>query len=115
MSVDETNKIDSVAVAKDNSSVTLAISDHLDWEEEGEHLLLLQEKLNTYLYFAESGKLLENFPEIHGLPVKILIFGKFPLSGEATRFFGLAKEMLAKHDLSLEFKLFKGMDEPSSS
>ena len=69
MSVDQTNKIDFVSVAKDNSHVLLSITDHLDWEtEEGEHLLLLQEKLNTYLHFIESGKLVETFPQADDLP-----------------------------------------------
>ena len=111
MSVDETNKIDFVSLAKDKSCVRLTISDHLDWEvEEGEHLLLLQEKLNTYLYFIESGKLLDTFPQAEGLPVVIRIAGKFTLSAEAMKFFGLAKEKLATLDVSLEFQLFKGRD-----
>jgi hypothetical protein len=111
MSVDETNKIDFVSLAKDNSRVLLSITDHLDWKVgEGEHLLLLQEKLNTYLHFIESGKLVEAFPWASGLPIAIGIAGKFPLSAEATKFFGLAKEKLATLDVSLEFQLFKGRD-----
>ena len=106
MSVDETNKIDFVSLAKDGSCVRLTIADHLDWEiEEGEHLLLLQEKLNTYLYFIESRKLVETYPQADGLPVVIRIAGKFPLSAEAMKFFGLAKGKLATLDVTLEFQL----------
>ena len=106
MSVEETNTIDRTAWDKNKTHVWLVISDHLDWEEkEGEHLLLLQEKLNTYLYFIESGKLVEANPWANGLPVTIRIFGKYPLSTEAKRFIGLVKEKLATIGVSLDFEL----------
>jgi hypothetical protein len=83
------------------------IADHLDWDvEEGEHLLLLQDKLNTYLDFIESGKLVETLPWASGLPVTIRIYGKFALSTEAARFLELVKQKLATMDVSIEFKLF---------
>jgi hypothetical protein len=106
MSVEETNKIDRTAWDKNKTRVWLVISDHLDWKiEEGEHLLLLQDKLNTYLYFIESGKLVEALPWADGLPVTIRIYGKFPLSAEAARFLELVKQKLATIDVSIEFKL----------
>ena len=48
---------------------------------------MLQEKLNTYLYFIESGKLVETYFWAKGLPVVIQISGKYPMSSEAQRFF----------------------------
>ena len=46
MAVDELTKIDFAAISKDRTHVALIIVDHLDWlENEGEHLLMLQEKL----------------------------------------------------------------------
>jgi len=57
MSIDEVNKIDMIITDKKKTRVGLVISDHLDWEEgEGEHLVLLQDKLNAYVHFIESGK-----------------------------------------------------------
>jgi hypothetical protein len=107
MSVEETNKIDRTAWDKNKTHVWLVISDHLDWEvEEGEHLLLLQDKLNSYLDFIESGKLVETLPWANGLPVTIRIYGKFPLSAEAARFLELVRQKLETIDLSVEFKLF---------
>jgi hypothetical protein len=106
MSVEETNKIDRTAWDKNKTRVLLVVSDHLDWEvEEGEHLFLLQEKLNTYLYFIESGKLVETLPWASGLPVTIRIYGKFPLSPEAARFLELVKQKLETIDVSIEFKM----------
>lgn len=50
MSVDQTEVVDFVHLDPTFDEVLLSISDQLGRDEdEGEHLLLLQEKLNTYL------------------------------------------------------------------
>ena len=54
MSVVDTGEIDIWAIPDwDQSKVELVITDHLGWrpEEEMEHLVLLQEKINTYIAF----------------------------------------------------------------
>lgn len=50
--VNELDKVDYMALDEaDPSRLILAISDHLDWRFEKEHLLLLQEKLNNYINY----------------------------------------------------------------
>jgi len=50
--INELEMIDSLALDEiNNSKLLLAISDHLDWKFEQEHLLLLQEKLNNYVNY----------------------------------------------------------------
>ena len=116
MAVDEPNKIDFTVISKDRTYVMLIVVDHLDWHEnEGEHLLMLQDKLNTYLEFIEGGELVQNMPHAAGLPVIISIYGKYPLSSEAARFVELAKGTVAGAGFSLEFKveeLFADVGEP---
>src|SRR6266487_4223166 len=70
--IGESDKIDFLVTDKEKTHVILVITDHLDWEEfdEGHHLELLQEKINTYLFYAvDSGQLAENRPNLSGLPV----------------------------------------------
>lgn len=106
MTVDEPTKIDFTAISKDRTHVALIIVDHLAWlENEGEHFLMLQEKLNTYLEFIEGGELVQNMPHAAGLPVIISILGKYPLSTEAEKFFNLAKGIVAGAGFSLEFRV----------
>ena len=106
MSVEDTRKIDAVAMDKNPTDVTLLISDHLDWvEDEGAHLLLLQNKLNAYLEFIESGELVQKVPRSAGLPVIILVDAKFPLSPAAQKFFDLAKGAVKEVGVSLDFEL----------
>jgi hypothetical protein len=81
MSIEETTTVDSVTIENATGNALLTISDHLPWtSEEGRHLELLQEKINAYLRFIESGELVTKLPEAEGRQVIINLIGKFPLS-----------------------------------
>ena len=71
MSIDQPAVIDFLWKDEKNNRAVATIADHLDWEKEGEHLLLLQNKLNHYLEFIQSGQLVKAKPEFKGLPVLI--------------------------------------------
>jgi hypothetical protein len=66
VSVDDPNIIDMVGVESATGKVILTIADHLDWADGDAHQLKLQEKLNTYLAFIESGELSEAYPDAKG-------------------------------------------------
>ncbi|MEM9174140.1 MAG: DUF6572 domain-containing protein [Myxococcota bacterium] len=57
MSILETDKIDIVATRPGENGVELVITDHLDWDRFSEHCSLIQEKVNTYIAFVESGQM----------------------------------------------------------
>ena len=81
----------------------LVIADHLDWEEfdEGEHLLLLQEKLNTYLAFIDSGQLAKEKPEWKSLPVVIQVDAMHAPSEKALQLYRMAGKAVADAGVSL--------------
>lgn len=54
MSVLDRDTVDGMALDKDEKGIRLLIADHLDWSNEYQHLLLLQEKINAYIVFCES-------------------------------------------------------------
>lgn len=60
MTIRETAKIDVLGERADG--VVLAIVDDLDWIDPDHHERLLQDKLNAYLAFIESGQLVEHTP-----------------------------------------------------
>jgi hypothetical protein len=87
MSVDQTDVVDAIGIEKQSGDVILTVTDHLGWcESEKEHLFLLQEKLNTYLRFVESGEILEAYPEAKGRGVVIEIVCKYPPSMQGRDF-----------------------------
>jgi hypothetical protein len=103
MSVEQEDVIDAIGIDQ-AGMVTLAISDHLDWSEENEHLVLLQNKINTYLRFLESGEILENYPQAKGKPCSIEIVGKHDLCEPAQAFLQQAKLVLDDAGFGLRFR-----------
>lgn len=56
MTILDKNKIDGIGKSKSENKLALMIADHLDWENELQHLTLLQDKINAYVSFIESGQ-----------------------------------------------------------
>jgi hypothetical protein len=106
MSIEQTDTVDFVSVDSVSDDLLLTISDHLAWDEgEGEHLFLLQKKLNAYLRFIESGEVSKKFPEARGRNVVINVVGRFPLSEKASLFFSKATSAIQASGVNLKFSL----------
>lgn len=87
MSVDKTNVVDAIGVDIQTGELVLTISDHLEWTgSDNEHLLLLQEKLNTYLRFVESGEVLKSYPDAKGKDMVIDVVFMCALNEQARKF-----------------------------
>lgn len=93
MSVEQANVIDTIGIDPVTGSVTMTATDHLEWESD-EHLLLLQNKLNAYLAFVESGEIFETYPAAVGKSVKFDVVCKFPPDDKALQFFALCSEVV---------------------
>lgn len=94
MSVIETDSIDAIGMEKDAQRVFLSIIDSLLWDDEDVHLFTLQEKINTYLYFIESGELLKALPDSKGFDVVIELILKHIPSEKAITFFDQTMQIL---------------------
>lgn len=63
MAIDNLQIIDMIAESKKKKNeLVLGITDHLNWEDEHGHLMLLQEKINTYLMYIETKQYKEVYP-----------------------------------------------------
>ena len=107
MTIEQLDKLDFYAVDQEKTKVRLVISDHLDWDEfdEGDHLELLQHKINLYLHFVEEGQWMKTRPDLEGVPIIIEVRAKYLPSSEALKFYRLAGPMVAKCGVSLELNL----------
>jgi len=107
MTIEQLDKLDYYAVPPDKTEVRLVISDHLDWVEfdEGNHLELLQHKINLYLHFIEEGQWMETRPDLEGIPIIIEVSAKYLPSTEALKFYRLAGPMVAEYGASLQLNL----------
>ncbi len=69
MTIRKTDVVDWLGLEKGTGRVVLAVIDDEDWTNEHEHLHLLENKLNTYLAFIESGQVYERLAEDLGREV----------------------------------------------
>lgn len=90
MGIDQTNVVDAIGVDKENGVLVLTIADHLPWSDTSEHLLLLQEKLNTYLAFLEGGEIYQVYPDAKGRNVVIELLFKYPPNEHSLEFLAKA-------------------------
>jgi hypothetical protein len=109
MSITNPRVIDFWAIPKrELHDLVLVITDHLEWggkAEQGEHLLLLQEKINTYIDFIESGEICTEIPGALGKHPIILVLGLYELPEQAELFIGRVTETLEEVGIGFEFEL----------
>jgi hypothetical protein len=108
MSILESNSVDMIGIPTLHPErVILGISDHLAWTsgEEQLHLLLLQQKINHYMAFIESGEMVAAFPAAAGKVPFVRLIAKHSLSTAAQEFVVAASNVMANAGVSLEVKL----------
>ncbi|OXE95214.1 hypothetical protein BC749_12216 [Flavobacterium araucananum] len=76
MSVEDRNKIDAISTNKEDV-IVLTISDHLEWDDDNLHLLILQDKINSYFDALANGQIYESYPSAVGKKIMIQIVFEF--------------------------------------
>ncbi|MBC8999224.1 hypothetical protein IAI51_22105 [Pseudomonas sp. N40(2020)] len=109
MSVSDAKTIDMWGIPKwDNNKIILGIADHLEWgdkAEQGEHLLVLQEKINNYIAFIESGEIYIEIPGARGKSPIILVQGQYALPKQGELLIDRVAETLKGVGIGFEFVL----------
>jgi len=106
LSLYDTNTIDAIGIDNAKDCVTLALIDGEDWANEEQHLLLLQEKLNSYLSFIESGEIVTSYKEAEGRDIEIVIHFKNDVPQTCVSFLGNVKEII--NDAGFMFNYYIG-------
>jgi hypothetical protein len=101
MAVDESSTIDIIGTAADGR-VSLIISDHLDWDDSLHHQQILQDKLNAYLRFFESGEMYTRIPGSRGQWPQIEIVFKFEPDENGRTFLSKAAKAIEGAGLTLK-------------
>jgi hypothetical protein len=105
MTIEQTNIIDISAIDEPKGEISLIICDHLPWDiDEGEHLWMLQSKINRYLDAIESGELYQQRPGAIGKHIVIEIAAKYPLSKNARIFVEKCQVLMISLGLELRFE-----------
>ena len=104
MAVDESGKIDFLVIDESSGIIYLTVSDHLDWDDEINHLRILQSKIYDYIEFIESGQILEHIPDVKDQHVVMDIVHKYPITDDAKR---LCILFLARPKIEFGFRVLK--------
>ncbi len=105
MTVENANTIDSIGVDKKTGDIVLKIFDHLGWEDEYKHLLILQDKINTYIRFLESGEVYEAYKNARGRKFVISIdFASSP-TVNAIKFLDTAAGIVGDAGFNLQYTI----------
>jgi hypothetical protein len=107
VTITDVDKIDIVATHPDTSVVKLVITDHLTWDHIPDHCRLIQDKLNAYLAFVDSGQLrrlqdqyVPDSPEI-----EIVLVVSYEPPAQASEFLTQARTFLANLGLRFEVEV----------
>ncbi|MGN0034717.1 MAG: DUF6572 domain-containing protein [Coriobacteriales bacterium] len=109
MAVDDPTIIDEMGIPEDDPSVLkLYITDFLDWNEEGVHLVILQNKVIAYFNFIASGQAGQNFPDHEIRSYVIEIHVMHGLVNNAMAMLGNLAEQMAPYGVKIQVVLDGG-------
>lgn len=104
MSVTQLDIIDGIGVVPTTQEIGLAIIDHLEWGD-NEHLLILQEKINGYLRFVESGEIFDTYPDAKGRKILITLYCKYRPDERGTWFLNKVAEIVDEAGMTFEHEV----------
>jgi hypothetical protein len=107
MAVDNLSFIDFVAIKANTKEVALVISDHLEWDENNEHLLILQNKINAYLEGIENGSLYEGYPDAQNRNILIEVVAKHEPNEIGRKFLEKTEADLKAGGYGFSFTVFR--------
>ena len=108
MSIEQTEVVDIIGTDLMTGEVILTISDHLDWSNSTAHQVLLQDKLNRYLAFVESGEVLQCYPGSKESAIVFSVVFKFPPDEEGRKFLERARHVIESAGFALRDRVSTG-------
>jgi hypothetical protein len=105
MAIDNVNIVDLIGTDKKTGDVMLTISDHLDWHDINSHIVIWQEKINSYLRFIESGEIYKSYPNSKKKRIIIEVVCKYELPPEGIDFMEKAKIIMEKATIEIRHSL----------
>ena len=87
-----------------SGNVVLTISDHLVWDEENEHIFLLQQKFNAYLEFIESDQIDKSVYNIEEKSIVIRLYCKYSPNKEGAWFLDRVEKILNNSGYKFQLK-----------
>ena len=112
MSIVDNKTVDGIALTDDNNGIILLIADHMDWRDEYQHLVMLQEKINVYITFLEQ-KQYEDIYKGENITYGIIeIHFLYNLTANAEKFLQSVQNQVAELGVKIQYSVSQeGADE----
>ncbi|MFN7766346.1 MAG: DUF6572 domain-containing protein [Planctomycetaceae bacterium] len=107
MSLEDRDTIDAIGLERKSSHVVLTIADSWTWDEEHQHLLALQSKVNAYFEFIESGRIWETYRVARDRQLRINIVFRFGPPAAAMEFLEIASEVASELGILMSHEIFR--------
>jgi hypothetical protein len=108
MSLDNLEVIDTVGTEKDSGTIVLTIFDAWDWDDQREHLLARQAKLNAYFGFVESGQIYQAYPSVAGRTLRIDVVSRYRMPDIALAFLEKAAAVASQLNMTITHRIYSG-------
>lgn len=106
MSIEQSDKIDFISTTK-LGKVQLTISDHLEWNDEEIHLLILQKKINAYLDFIQNDQIYKDYPNAKNRELKISVAMKYEPTENSLKTLENFKNFIAEQGIEFDWNLIE--------
>jgi hypothetical protein len=105
MALEDTNQIDAIGLETSSNNVVLTLIDATDWTNESEHLHFLQDKLNSYLRFLESGEIMKEYPDANTRHCLISVVAQYKPTENGLHFLNVACSEIEQAGFGFRFEL----------
>lgn len=107
MAIDNANVIDGIGIDKKRKTLCLLLTDHLAWNgndilNEYDHLILLQEKINTYISYLETKQYEEQYPEEEIVMAIIEIHFQYDITENCEKFLNTVQNQIGQYGIKIE-------------
>lgn len=100
MSVSDLDKVDMMGKTENGKCLQMVISDHLNWEDEEIHLLVLQEKINAYLALLQDKKWMrENAKGVQY--INIVVFFVYDITENCQKFLQVVQDQVGQYGVKI--------------
>ena len=108
MTLENATSVDAIGIESTTDFAVLTLGDSWDWTNEQAHLNALQDKLNAYFQFIESGQVWESYPAARGRKLVIDVVTRFPLSAAGQNLLNAASDIASDLGAVIRHKRFEG-------
>ena len=104
MAVDNPSVIDFIGITSENK-ISLTISDHLEWNNDNDHLFHLENKISSYLEIIDNNQIYDIYPNANGREIIIQIYFKYVPNKEGKLFLDKVADFFRSKNLEFNYQI----------